>query len=423
MCLGIPGKLTKKDGFSGIVRIGAVETPINLHLTPEARPGDFLLVHAGFALNVMDENAVSEALAIFRSVNRNLARLAELEDEIKDTARGLKPIKLMEVCGTHTVAIARSGIKSRLPDNIDLISGPGCPVCVTPPGEIAAAVDLALSGRAHIVSFGDMIRVPGTKMSLEEARAHGGSVSVVYSPDQALAMARSGREDIVFLAVGFETTAPVIASLVAAAAAEGLDNLSIFCEHRLIPPALDAILSDSDSNLSGLICPGHVSVVIGSDAYLKISEDYDIPCVVSGFEPVDILEAVLSLLKQVMARKVTVENQYERTVTAAGSASAQRTMAEIFSACDGNWRGLGKIKNSALKLRPEFRRFDAVDKYDLRPESLPEPAGCRCGALLSGQARPADCRLFGRDCIPESPVGPCMVSSEGACAAAYLYGG
>ena len=423
MCLGVPAEVKSVDGPAGIARVGSLETPVNLQLTPEARPGDYVMLHAGFAIKVMDKAAVIDTLEVLGAAGSGLERLERLERQLAVVASGLPPVRLMEVCGTHTVAIARAGLKGRLPKNIGLISGPGCPVCVTPPGEIDMAVDLALSRRAHIVSFGDMLRVPGSDISLEAARARGAKVSVVYSPAQALEMARRQSEAVVFLAVGFETTAPVIATVVGAAVAEGLSNFSVLVSHRLIPPALQAILSNPEARLDGLICPGHVSTVIGSEAYTATAKEHHIPCVVAGFEPVDILEAVLMLVERIAAGRAGVGNQYKRTVSSKGSPAAKLAIAQAFETVDGDWRGLGTIEKSALKLRPRLAAFDAVIKYNLKNQVVPEPKGCRCGGVLSGRAQPSECRLFGRACLPDSPVGPCMVSSEGACAAAYVYGG
>lgn len=410
------------NGDIGAARVGAITTPVNLMLTPEARVGDFVMVHAGFALKVMDGAAVAETLNIYKSVAQTRSRLDEMCARLNETAKGLAPVNLMEVCGTHTVAIARSGIKARLPANVALISGPGCPVCVTPVGEIDMAVELALSRRARVVSFGDMLRVPGSTLNLEAARGRGAKVDIVYSPGQALAMAGREEEEIVFLAVGFETTAPIIAAAVKTAAAADLANFSVLVSHRLIPPALDALLSDPNALLDGLICPGHVSTVIGWQAYDGLARRYKVPCAVAGFEPGDILESIVMLLEMIRAGQAGVANQYSRSVRREGSQPARQAIEEVFNVVDGDWRGLGTIKNSALRLRPRFVRFDAAVKYELQARRVPEPKGCRCGDILSGRSAPADCRLFGVACLPEQPVGPCMVSSEGACSAAYLYG-
>lgn len=422
MCLGVIGRITSRDGEAGKARIGEIEAPVNLQFAPEAEINDFILIHAGFALKVMDPSLARDALSLFDGVAAIQERMEELNSDIAALAKGLGKVRLMEVCGTHTVAIARSGLKDRLPANVELISGPGCPVCVTPVGEIDMAIDLALSGRAMIYTFGDMLRVPGSSLNLEEARAKGGRVALVYSPSQALEAARREVEEVVFLAVGFETTAPTIANIVKEAAASRMDNFSVLVSHRLIPPALRTILSDPACGLDGLICPGHVSTIIGSGAYTDIAIDFGTPCVVAGFEPTDILESVSMILRQIQSEKAVVENQYVRTVSDQGNLTAKQTIDEVFMVTNAVWRGIGTIKNSGLKLRPEYVDWNAAAKFNLSNQPAPEPKGCLCGAILAGNAGPRDCRLFGRSCTPEKPIGPCMVSSEGSCSAAYLYG-
>lgn len=328
----------------------------------------------------------------------------------------------MEVCGTHTTAIARSGLKQSLPENIELISGPGCPVCVTPTGEIDTAIELAGSGRAAIATFGDMLRVPGSHRTLESARTEGAEVTVIYSPHEALQMARNTTDEVCFLAVGFETTAPLMAEVVHLAASERLENFSLLLNHRLIPPALDAVLSDPEAKIDGLICPGHVSTVIGVSAYEPLVRQYNMPCVVSGFDYLDVLESTAMLLRQLRECRPSAENQYRRAVTHLGSVSAQREIAQVFRVVDGAWRGLGLIKDSALAFRPEYMSYDATGKFGLETADVPEPPGCRCGEILSARARPEECPLLGTTCMPQSPIGPCMVSSEGSCHAAFLYG-
>jgi hydrogenase expression/formation protein HypD len=423
MCLGVPAKVLSIEGGSAVARVGDIVTTADITLTPNVSIGDYVMIHAGFSLNVMDQDSVEAALDVFREVGRRERNFEGLVERIETLAGGLGRVRLMEVCGTHTVAIARSGLKSRLPSSIELISGPGCPVCVTPAGTIDMVVELALSGRVRIVSFGDMLRVRGSLDSLESARGRGAQVEIAYSPNRALELARGRPEEIVFLAVGFETTAPIIAAAVKAAAAEGLANFSVLVVHRLIPPALDALLAAGAAEVDGLICPGHVSTVIGANAYDALAGAYNLPFVVAGFEPTDVLEAIAMTLEQLQSGRVGVGNQYVRSVSPEGSVAARRGMDEVFDVVDGYWRGLGKIPHSALALKPAYGAFDAVVKFGLIDRPVPEPPGCRCGAVLSGQARPSDCGLFGRSCTPDRPVGPCMVSSEGACQAAYLYSG
>jgi hydrogenase expression/formation protein HypD len=338
--------------------------------------------------------------------------------------RGLdpSPCSLMEVCGTHTVAIARSGLREILPPEIRLLSGPGCPVCVTSQRDVDTMVALAGLPGVIVATFGDMVRVPGTASSLEAERAAGARVEVVYSSDDALDIAeRNPNNEIVFIAVGFETTAPGIAATVLAARKRRLGNISFFVAHKLVPPALAALASLKALKLDGLICPGHVSAVIGSDAYRPVAEDKHIPCVVAGFEPVDIAGAIYRLVKQIREGRCEVENQYTRVVRKEGNPLALRQMYSAFEVCPAEWRGLGTIPASGLRLKGRLADYDALRK--LRPEPPPsrEPKGCRCGDVLAGKMSPPECALFGRACTPENPVGPCMVSSEGSCAAHYRY--
>lgn len=423
MCLGMPGKIIQIGQESvGRAIVGEVELPVNLHFTPEAVLGDFVMIHAGTALEVMDSAAVTSTLSVLREADQRVANSKQLFQEIEQLADGLGPLNIMEVCGTHTTAIARSGLKQGLPDNIELISGPGCPVCVTPTGEIDMAVELALSGKAKIVTFGDMLRVPGSRSTLEAARTAGADVAVAYSPDEALRAARAGEGEVCFLAVGFETTAPLISESIMRAAAEELGNFSVLVNHRLIPPALEAVLSDPAAQIDALLCPGHVSMIIGVAAYEPLARKYNIPCVVAGFEPLDVLESITMTLRQLHQGEAHADNQYVRAVTQAGNVSAQAEIAGVFDVVDGAWRGLGVIPGSALALRPEYERFDAARRFNLDYKEVPEPPGCRCGEILGARSKPADCPLLGTSCKPESPVGPCMVSSEGSCRSAYIYG-
>lgn len=423
MCIGVPGRVIEmRDDGSGRAAVGEVEMSINLHLTPEARMGDFVMVHAGTALEVMDPRSAAASLELLGALGEREARAEDLFAEIEKSAAQLDKATIMEVCGTHTTAIARSGIRTRLPQNIDLLSGPGCPVCVTPPGEIDMAIDLALSGQAAIATFGDMLNVPGTRGSLEAARAEGAEIVIVYGPEQALEMARRRDGEVTFLGVGFETTAPLIAQALKEAGQEHLDNFSVLVMHRLIPPALTAVLSDPGAAIDGLLCPGHVSTVIGVAPYEPIAAEFGIPSVVAGFEPLDVLEATAMLTGMLARGEGGVGNQYSRAVKYEGSRHAQEIIDEVFAVVDGSWRGVGVIPDSVLALKGEWTRFDAAVRFGLEAHHVPEPPGCRCGEILGGRAKPAECPLWGRSCLPESPIGPCMVSSEGSCRAAYIYG-
>lgn len=336
------------------------------------------------------------------------------------------PMTLMEVCGTHTMSIARYGIRQLLPPQIRLISGPGCPVCVTPQGEIDAFLSLAGKQDVILSSFGDMLKVPGSKSSLEVQRARGADVRIVYSPLDAVETAKQNPDkQVVFFGVGFETTTPTVAVAIKTADEEGLSNFSVFSVHKLIPPALRELLSAPECSIGGLICPGHVSTIIGASAYEFAAMEFGVPCVIAGFEPVDILQCVLMLARQTKESRAKVEIQYSRAVTWDGNQAARDLVDSMFEPRDSDWRGLRCIPASGLALRSEMSDYDASRRFPelAKISSVPEAEGCRCGEILQGISEPAECPLFGTSCTPGSPVGPCMVSSEGACAAAYKYGG
>jgi hydrogenase expression/formation protein HypD len=351
-----------------------------------------------------------------------LSRVKELAEQIGNLgARLNRPVQLMEVCGTHSHVIGRYGLRQLLPEWVRLISGPGCPVCVTTGGQIEMALEVVRRGGV-VATFGDMMRVPGASSSLAEARSAGGEVQVVYSPQQALEIALARPNDaVVFVAVGFETTAPAVAAVVKETWRAGLENLSFLSLHKTIPPALEALMADEDVHIDGFLCPGHVSVIIGSNAYRKVAERYAVPCVVAGFEPEDVLLGVKMLLAQIAEGRAEVENAYARVVRPEGNLRAQALIDEVFEVTTAQWRGLGEIAKSGLVLREEFAALDAGRRFSLKPADVPEPCGCCCGEVLRGVIRPAECGLFGTVCTPVQPVGPCMVSSEGACAAAYKY--
>ncbi len=326
----------------------------------------------------------------------------------------------MEVCGTHTMAISEFGIRRAVDQRLRLLSGPGCPVCVTAQEEIDTVVGLARRAELTLVTFGDMMRVPGSKSSLEQERAAGADVRVVYSPLDCVEWARTEpNRQFVFLGVGFETTAPTVAGALIKAWQIGLDNFSLLSMFKLIPPALAAIARSSRVNVDGFILPGHVSTVIGTEPYQFLAERYRLPCCVVGFEPADILQGIVILLEQ-FKNHPQVAIQYRRTVRPNGNPTARRTMERVFQPCAANWRGIGLISRSGLKLRHEFSRFDAARRFRVRPART-RPTVCQCGDVMLGLITPQDCCLFGCTCTPETPVGPCMVSSEGACAAYYKY--
>jgi hydrogenase expression/formation protein HypD len=329
-----------------------------------------------------------------------------------------KKMNLMEVCGTHTMSIAKSGMRSMLPENLGLQSGPGCPVCVTPQETIDYAIELAREKNVIVATFGDMVRVPGTRDSLETS-----APKIVYSPLDALNYATDNpNKDVVFIGVGFETTSPTIAATVYAAEKQKVKNFFLLPAFKLIPPALRAIADSEEINVQGFILPGHVSVIIGSEPYRFLAEKYKIPGCITGFEPIDILQGILMLVKQIIAGEPSIAIEYERVVKPEGNQKALELLYKVFEVCDSRWRGIGMIPKSGLKMSPAFARFDVRSKYDVDvPESV-EPKGCLCGKVLLGLKMPFDCSLFGKTCTPMNPVGPCMVSSEGSCAAYFKYG-
>ncbi|NNG02165.1 MAG: hydrogenase formation protein HypD [Desulfobacteraceae bacterium] len=351
-------------------------------------------------------------------------RDAGISNRLMDNIRaaGKTGVRLMEVCGTHTVAIFRSGIRSLLPENISLLSGPGCPVCVTAQGEIDAFIETAKKEDVIITTFGDLLRVPGTSSSLQQARADGADIRIVYSAIDALELARQTTDKtIVFLGVGFETTAPTIAATIAMARQTGVGNFVVFSAHKLVPPALEALASAETVRVDGFLLPGHVSVIIGVNAYRSFFEKYQIPSVVAGFEPVDILQGVETLVAAIAGGSPALGNVYTRAVTDAGNIKAQKRLSEVFAPTDARWRGLGIIPGSGLQIAEAYQMFDAQVRYDIKIADAPEPKGCACGEILTGTKTPPECSLYKKVCTPMAPVGPCMVSSEGTCAAYYRY--
>jgi len=350
------------------------------------------------------------------------SRLAQaLADKIQTL--NSKKLNFMEVCGTHTVTIIKSGIKELLKDKINLISGPGCPVCVTSTQDVDKAISIAKMDGVILATFGDMLKVPGRLSSLEKERAKGSDIRVIYSSLDAVDIARKNpHKKVILLAIGFETTAPTIAFSVSLALRMQLSNFFILCLHKLIPPAMKALLDMGEVNLHGFICPGHVSTIIGSNPYRFITQDYRIPCVITGFEPTDVLQAILMLLSQEKDGESQVMIQYKRGVSEEGNPVALDLMDEVFERCDANWRGIGIIPGSGLGLTHKYKKFDVDDFFDILEGEDYEHPDCICGQILRGIKEPSDCKLFGRSCHPDHPIGPCMVSLEGSCAAYYYYG-
>ena len=345
-----------------------------------------------------------------------------LANRIRQKAEGRAQIKLMEVCGSHTMAIARYGIRQMLPENVKLISGPGCPVCVTSNDYLDKAIALGRLDTVILCTFGDMLRVPGSSSSLEKERASGSDIRIVYSTMDALEIARKNQDKkIIFLGVGFETTAPTIAASIIGADKENLQNYYVLCAHKTMPNPMEVIVSGGRVDLDGFICPAHVSTIIGAHPYQFLVDKYGKACVIAGFEPLDVLEAVDMLVAQVVNNKPDVEIQYSRVTTENGNPAALSLMDEVFEVCDANWKGIGVIPGSGLKIREKYIRFDADDKFIIEVEPTKEAPGCICGEVMQGVSDPPDCALFGTACTPEYPVGACMVSSEGSCAAWYKY--
>ncbi len=351
---------------------------------------------------------------------RDVTLVGELARRIRRLSR--RPLRIMEVCGTHTVSIFRHGIRSLLPETITLLSGPGCPVCVTDTAEIDACIALARRPDVLVATFGDLLRVPGSRSSLERERAGGADVRIVYSALDAVELARRHPDrEVVFLGIGFETTAPTVAAAVLAAHRSGLANFSVLCLHKTVPPALEALTALGELRIDAFLLPGHVSVVIGRRAYLPFFERTRLPCAIAGFEPVDILQAVAALVGQVESGKPALENAYRRAVAEEGNPAAQRVLALVFAPADARWRGLGLIPASGLTLRAAWAAFDATRRFSLSATPVPEPRGCSCGEILTARKTPPQCPLYGTRCTPADPVGPCMVSSEGTCAAYFRY--
>lgn len=332
--------------------------------------------------------------------------------------------KLMEVCGSHTMAIARSGLKSLLPEGASLVSGPGCPVCVTPGQIIDAALELSMERDVLTASYGDMLRVPGSRLgdSLSRRRALGARVEIVYSPADAVELAaQNPGKETVFLGVGFETSAPGTAAAILTAKERGIKNFSVLSMLKRVGPALRALAESPEFEMQGLLCPGHVATVTGAESFRFLPEDYGLPAVIGGFEGEEILLALYLLLKQISRGERRLQNAYERAVRPEGNPLAMKMLESCFAPADDEWRGLGTIKGGGLRIRDELSAFDAIKKFGIVFGPAKEPPGCRCGQVIQGKLSPEDCPLFGRRCLPEEPVGPCMVSSEGACAAAYKY--
>lgn len=344
-------------------------------------------------------------------------------EQIQAYCEKVDSITLMEVCGTHTVSLMRSGVKSMLPENLRLISGPGCPVCVTGQGYIDAACELSLNPNIIICTYGDMVRVPGGDGSLEDCKAKGADVRIVYSARDAVGIAEKNPDkDIVFLSVGFETTTPPSALAIMEVKQKGIENFYIISGHKLVIPAMQALLSSGEVPIDGFVCPGHVSIILGADAYKCIVEDFNKACVVAGFEPEQMIAGIAELAREIAENDIKVENVYGVAVHNEGNKIAQKVIEQVFEPADVIWRAMGVLPMSGLELREEYSCFDAVKKFGIEVGEDRHIPGCRCGDVIQGKLEPRECPLFGVKCTQSEPVGPCMVSSEGTCAAWYKYG-
>ncbi|MDH5811261.1 MAG: hydrogenase formation protein HypD [Candidatus Verstraetearchaeota archaeon] len=348
--------------------------------------------------------------------DRELVR--KVTERILEESRGIS-VRIMHVCGTHEWTITHFGIRDLLPENIEVVAGPGCPVCVTPGSEIDLIAELSQRDGVIVTTFGDVIRVPGTRTSLSEAKTRGGDVRLVYGIEEAVRIARQEKgKEVVHFSIGFETTAPMAAVEILKGPPE---NFSIFSTHKLIPPAMEFLLK-SGLSLDGFICPGHVSTIIGVRPYRRLAEKYRKPMVVAGFEPLDVMLGILSVVRQIRDDKWGVENEYTRAVREEGNVIALKSISEVFEVADAWWRGIGRIESSGLRLRGRFKDFDVVSKFGLEvPSEDYMPEGCGCGEVLKGVMKPEDCPLFGKECTPNRPIGPCMVSLEGTCSIVYKY--
>lgn len=334
-----------------------------------------------------------------------------------------RTVRLMEFCGGHTHAILRYGIRQMVPQTVEMRSGPGCPVCVTATADLDKAIAMARLPGVIVTTFGDMIRVPGSYSSLQKGKAEGADIRIVYSTVDAVEIARANPgKSIVFIGIGFETTAPTIAASILKAEQEKIKNFYVLSLSKLTPPVMRALLDSREVKVDGIVCPGHVSVIIGPHPYEFIPKDYGVACVISGFEPVDILLCIDKLVEQIEKGEPEMEIAYLRGVKPEGNRKARQLMEDVFEIGEANWRGIGTIPHSGLKIRGKYERFDADKAFSVSLKPPKEPKRCRCGDVIRGAATPLECQLFGKVCTPERPVGPCMVSSEGACAAYYQYG-
>jgi hydrogenase expression/formation protein HypD len=368
-----------------------------------------------------DDHAHGESMAIrYLEDYRAPDICRKIADKIKGISK--RPVRLMEVCGTHTVSIFRSGIRGLLPETISLVSGPGCPVCVTSLLDIDSFIEIAGTDNVILATFGDLMRVPGSRSSLQKEHSKGRDIRMVYSSTDALRIAEDNPyKKVVFLGVGFETTAPTVAASIISARDMNLGNFFVYSAHKLVPPALIALMENHGTRVDGYILPGHVSAIIGAEGYRSFFDNYRVPSVISGFEPIDILQAIYSLIDQIEEGRAELLNGYQRIVTPEGNRKAQKIIEEVFEKGDAEWRGIGTIPESGLEIREDYGEFDAKEMLKIHVPEPEEPKGCACGEIIMGLKTPDKCPLYKKVCDPVHPVGPCMVSSEGTCAAYYKY--
>ena len=353
---------------------------------------------------------------------RNNKIAAKISKAIFNRAMGSRRVNFMEVCGTHTMSICKFGIRKMLPENINLVSGPGCPVCVTPKSYIDKAIAFSGLPEAIVATFGDMMRVPGSYSSLEKERSKGRLVKVVYSALDAVDIAeKNPRKKVILLGIGFETTSPTVAASLIYAKEKKLRNFFVYSGHKIILPAMKALVEDRRVNIDGFLCPAHVSTIIGTLPYNVIAERYNIPCVIAGFEALDVLQGILMLVEQIKSKKKKVENQYKRVVKKSGNKKALNLIDKVFSIKNSEWRGIGEFPKSGLAISRRYSMFDAENAFLLPTIKTRPDTGCICGSVLKGIKIPLDCKLFAKKCTPQNPRGACMVSSEGTCAAYYRY--
>lgn len=457
MCIGVPGQIRTIDGNQAKVDVCGIQRDVDLTLVGscdengQPRVGQWALVHVGFAMSVINEAEARDTLdalqnmfdvepdvgallygeeKIMRFVDEYRApeQVMQLIEHLRERASHLsytaeRPLRIMEVCGGHTHAIFKFGLDQLLPENVEFIHGPGCPVCVLPMGRIDTCVEIASHPEVIFCTFGDAMRVPGKQGSLLQAKARGADVRIVYSPMDALKLAQENpTRKVVFFGLGFETTMPTTAITLQQAKARDVQNFYFFCQHITLIPTLRSLLEQPDNGIDAFLAPGHVSMVIGTDAYNFIASDFHRPLVVAGFEPLDLLQGVVMLVEQKIAAHSKVENQYRRVVPDAGNLLAQQAIADVFCVNgDSEWRGLGVIESSGVHLTPDYQRFDAEAHFRPAPQQVCDDPRARCGEVLTGKCKPHQCPLFGNTCNPQTAFGALMVSSEGACAAWYQY--